>query len=760
MRGGITLAPFLLVFAYCLAIPVTIRHWRRASDRTTEADADRNAEPPWRIAFGLGITVLLLYLATLAPSTAMWDTSEYMTAAYTLGLPHPPGNPLFVLIGRVFSVLPIARDVAVRINLLAAICSAASASLWFVTIERVSSTWIERRWQRMALATLGTLAGATAFTVWNQSVVNEKVYTVSLVGLAIVSWLMVRWSAHPDGDESDRRLLLAAYLCGLGYANHIAGMIPVPAMFVAILARRPRTLLRWRLLLAGAGLMLLGMTPFATQPIRSAFNPPINEGEPTACRNGLALECTFSRGTLDAFLYNLNRSQYGKPELTDRQAPWTAQLGMWWLYFKWQWLRDAGDESPGLQLTVAMGFLAIIGLGGWVHFQRDRRTFWYFGSFVGILTVGLVFYLNFRYGASQAPRLDVPREVRDRDYFFLWSFSALSVWIALGLGVIWRGLMALLPVSPTRAALVTLPLLAAIPVVPFAGNWRSASRHGDRTTLAFAHDLLNSVEPYGVLVTGGDNDTFPLWYAQEVEGIRRDVTVAVLSLMNTDWFARSLVRRPIYTYDESRGPALYRGRTWPKPATPPLRMTLAEVDSLPQFVSLNTPVVFRAGGIETTIDPRNLEPDGAGGGILERADILVLRMITDAWPSRPIYISRTTGRFAQRIGLGEYVITRGLAQALVSSPESASTEVVRIEDDGWFDVSTSSLLWNDVYLGPAALVANGHWIDRPSLSTPFAYFVAGSYLARSLDHGGDSLSAARIYDTVRQLSTVMRLDRP
>src|SRR5688572_25632332 len=75
--------------------------------------------------------ILALYVTTLAPSTAMWDASEYITAAYTLGIPHPPGNPLFVLLGRVASLVPIG-DVAYRINLLAAMSSAAAAGIWFL----------------------------------------------------------------------------------------------------------------------------------------------------------------------------------------------------------------------------------------------------------------------------------------------------------------------------------------------------------------------------------------------------------------------------------------------------------------------------------------------------------------------------------------------------------------------------------------------------------------------------------------------------
>src|SRR5690349_13483372 len=84
-----------------------------------------------------------------------------------------------------------------------------------------------------------------------------------------------------------------------------------------------------------------------------------------------------------------------------------------------------------------------------------------------------------------------------------------------------------------RGLLLASPVLL-VALVPLVANWHYAQRRGDYTTIAFARDLLDSVEPYGVLVTYGDNDTFPLWYAQEVDGIRKDVTVAVLSLLNTD----------------------------------------------------------------------------------------------------------------------------------------------------------------------------------------------------------------------------------
>src|SRR3970282_802800 len=118
--------------------------------------------------------------------------------------------------------------------------------------ERVVLSWLAERWQRVLCSALAALIGATAFTVWSQAVVNEKVYTVSLVGFTIISWLRGRWCAHPCGPKAVRILILIDYLLGLGYSNHMAGFVAGPAVAIAGLVRRATTLLRWPLLPAGA----------------------------------------------------------------------------------------------------------------------------------------------------------------------------------------------------------------------------------------------------------------------------------------------------------------------------------------------------------------------------------------------------------------------------------------------------------------------------------------------------------------------------
>jgi len=733
------------------------------------ADDELDYRPSYRAAAITSTIIFLLYLVTLSPSTAMWDTSEYIAAAYDFGLPHPPGNPFFVILGRFFAILPIAPNVAMRINILAALSSAGAAGMWFLITERVLVGWLPERWQRIVGGSLAAAIGATAFTVWAQSVVNEKVYTISLLGLAIVSWLIVRWCDEPDGPKADRLLVLIAYLSGLGYAVHMAGFLALPAVAIAVTIRRPRTLLRWRLLLAIAGTLALGMTPFLTQPLRAAHFPGINEGEPTGCETRIGVGCTFSTVTYDRFMYNFNRGQYGKPALSDRQAPFIAQVDMWWEYFKWQWFRDPFGRWPGGQRMLAMFFLLLGGLGGYVHWKRDRRSFSYFGPLMLTVTLGLITYMNFKYGSSQSPELgdSVAREVRDRDYFYLWSFSAWSVWAALGLVYVWETIAALigservqrgdetLDLPQRRSWLFATPVLVVI-LIPLFANWQSASRAGQTDTADFAADLLNSVEPYGILITSGDNDTFPLWYAQEVEGIRRDVIVACLSLLKTDWYTRQLLRRPVYEYDSLRGPAIYRGKVWKKPSGPPLKMTMQEADAVPAVVALSAPQTFRKEGtdIVATIKPRSY---GEFTG-LERDDLFVLYLIRDSYPERPFFFSRTSGRYPEELGFTPYIVTVGLARKLMPSTPKAGNGIRSLPGEGWFDALTTRALWETTFRAPASLARRSVWVDRPSVGIPILYMRTAWEVSVALNQLGLKDEAARFWTQAELIAHATQLE--
>ena len=709
--------------------------------------------------------VFILYLLTLAPSVAMWDTGEYMAAVKVLGIPHPPGNPFFVLLGHAFASLPIPVSYGARINIMAALASALSAGFWFLITERIVARWIVERWQRLVVAGVATLIGATAFTVWNQSVVNEKVYTISLLFFTITSWIIIEWIEDPDSPRADRLVVLVCFLLGLGYSNHPAGFLPLPAAGVAMLMTRWRTLLRWKLVLAALGALIIGLTPFIYEPVRAAYFPGINEGAPTACETKLEASCTFTSLTTDRLMANINREQYGQK--LERGAPYSSQVGMWWLYFKWQWLRDSHQTMQGLQFVLAFLFLGLGLLGGYVHWERDRKTFWYFGPLMFTMTLALIYYLNFKLGWSQDPEMrDLAHEVRDRDYFYIWSFSAWGVWASIGLSYIWEQLALVLggdargadktpgkkaataPVAPwpsRRGFMLAAPILL-IALIPLFANWRFASRAGHEFTDQWARDYLNSLEPYAIVITNGDNDTFPLWYAQEVDGVRRDVTVAVTTYLDTDWFVRQIIRRPIETYDAAKGPAIYRGTTWKKPSGPPLKMTFAEADAIPEYIQINQPQIFKQNNIMLNIDP----------GYLVRDELVLLRLIKDAFPERPIYLS-TGGGGHLSTALQPYLLSQGFVQKLVDHPISDTAETPHILGLN-LDLERTKALWNDVYGAPAALIKEGDWIDRASFGIPYTYAFTGAVLSEALKARGDTKGADTVMSRVRGIVKAARIE--
>jgi hypothetical protein len=271
------------------------------------------------------------------------------------------------------------------------------------------------------------------------------------------------------------------------------------------------------------------------------------------------------------------------------------------------------------------------------------------------------------------------------------------------------------------------------------GNWSQASRAGQRDTRDFAHDLLNSVEPYGILVTVGDNDTFPLWYAQEVEGIRQDVVVANTSLLNTDWYTRQLIRRPVFAYDKAAGPAVFRDRDWPKPSGSVLSLTMNQADSVPLYEQLREPMMFKQDSLEAILDPRALQD-----GIVQRADFLVLQMIRDNWKTRPVFFSRTAGGYPQSLGFGPYLISQGLARKLSHTVPTPSPDTLLLQGEGFVDVGRTARLWNETFVGHRSITSRGDWVDKPSAGIPALYVSVGLTLHDALKAQGKNAQATAV----------------
>ena len=706
-------------------------------------------DPPYLWAGCVAVGALVLYLITLAPTTQFWDASEYITAAHALGIPHPPGNPFFVILAHVWGLIPLAGDYARRINLLAATTSAVTAGIWFLIAER----WLQPvvapgRWRRVA-ATAGTLVGCTSFTVWNQSVVNEKVYTLSMLTIALVLWLTMRWADQPAATRRDHQLVLIVYLLALSATNHLMGLLVAPAVVVYVLGTDPRVLLRPRFLMAALLVAAVGTSVNLFIPIRAHLDPYLNQGDAT---------------TWPALQAVLTREQFGKPSVfANPMYPpgadnpghtlvlYGQQLLNYLQYFTWQFGRD---WMAAAQRALAVLFAALGLLGARRHWQAERRAAVAMTALMLTLTGALVFYLNFKWGYSQpysAPGLE--HEVRERDYFFIASFAAWGIWVALGLATVMEWIQQALatrapaPSPARRWALSAVVLLLAL--VPLAGNRLTAPRSGETLARDYARDVLQSVDPYALLVTAGDNDTFPLWYAQEVEGVRRDVSVLVLSLANTDWYLRQLQHRPPETFAPARAPALYRERAWPRPTAPWMSRFYRDgpADTLPPYLELPQLVTARLGPVTLTLDPNVL-----GRPYLERAELAVLQIIKDQVGKRPIYFSASTGNYGDRLGLGAYLVGEGLVRRVLARPAAPSDSVRLLPDRGFVNVPRTSALAFGVYQGgeAAARPRPRGWVDVPSQNSLLGYVFVYDTIAAALAGQQPALAAraAQLRDAI------------
>lgn len=681
-------------------------------------------DPPFRAAAVAGVGLFAIYVLTLAPTTAFWDTSEYIATAHILGIPHPPGNPLFVVLARVWIVLlaPLGLPVAVRVNLLAAFTSAGAGFFFYLVAHRILVSHLGEGRRALVGAAAAALLGGTAFTVWNQANVNEKVYTLSVLVIAAVSWLAVRWRDRRDHPRSDRYLLTALFLMVLGSTNHLMSVLPAPAFALFVLLTDWRAVLRPAFVSRVVALVLLGISFNLFLPIRAAQEPVINEGHPTcASATGAALAVfTNGRAGCPALADNLTRKQYQKPDFTEvRMAPLKSQLLNYYQYFDWQWARGIHPSAlPGTTRTPFTLLFLALGLAGlWAAFRADRVVAVYLGALVLTVSFGLVYYLNFKYGYSLAPEITAPRthEVRERDYFFIASFTVWGVLAGVGLAWCWGAASSL--VRHPRRGLVTAPVMMAA-LIPLVLNWSWATRAGDYAARDWAFNLLQSVEPYGVIFTNGDNDTFPLWYVQEVEGIRQDVTVIVGEYLNTTWYPKQLqaltTPEAQRDFDPSSAPGLYTGAV-ARPSGSILAFEPGEMDGI-GYATLGEDVTLSLPGLAVTY------PEGTR---LNRIHQLALAVIHDAGHERPIYFASSGGLMSE-LGLAPWGVRHGLASKLVLRPRDTLAVEGLVQGSPeyggeWFDVERTLTLYDDVFRW-RGIRDRDLWPDHSTLNVPYYFY--------------------------------------
>ncbi len=531
----------------------------------------------------------IVYILTTAPSLSWWDCGEFLATSCYLQIGHPPGAPLYSLLEHLFMLLA-GGDVmrmAFYGNLLSAVAGGVTGAFLCWSIIRLAERLrLSRRYEEESTAPVAfssLLAGATGSliytfcdTAWFNAVESE-VYSLSMLFSAAIFWAGLRWYDCRDEQQAPRWLLLIALLLGLSYCVHQLSLLTIPALLLMYILKRHRSgLLKarlWPTLPLAALLFLIGTTPLLIIPIRAQANPPINEGNPSTWANFRAYmqREQYSHAPLypriwrvrnegDLATYSTWCNDPQQPTLTENTQYFVGyQLGYMYLrYLMWNFSGRYNDRQGYLSLQngqfltgippldrLLVGtsakipdsmniaghhvyymlplLLALIGM--FFHLRRKKGDGWVVATLFAMSGVVLSVYLN-----------HPAYEPRERDYAYILSFYAFAVWAGLGAQAVAQWLQRHLP---GRWHKLSVLLLA----VPLLMAWQNLDDH-DRSNHHIPHDVatnyLNECGENAILLTYGDNDTFPFWYLQQVEGVRTDVQVINLNLFAGAWYQQQM----------------------------------------------------------------------------------------------------------------------------------------------------------------------------------------------------------------------------
>ena len=361
---------------------------------------------------------------------------------------------------------------------------------------------------------------------------------------------------------------------------------------------------------------------------------------------------------------------------------------------------DLGKDNQGhnvyYMLPLILGLIGLI----WQSFAGERgiQQFWVVFFLFFMTGIAIVLYLN-----------QPPNQPRERDYAFAGSFYAFAIWIGMGVAGLWKLIRMIIGAYKRKSASVYVAgaacvLGVAVPVQMVSQTWDDHDRSGRYAARDFAINYLNSLEPNAIVFCNGDNDTFPLWYAQEVEGVRPDVKIVNLSYLASDWYANQM-RQQTYTAEpihftatpadlayekmevvipgRERAPAdllsslklLYSGKTFNEDYRYP------ELPSSVLTIPVDKETVIKRGLVEPgdtanivneIVIDLNASSAIRNKGYVSLGELLMLDIIAtnaaEGWP-RPIYWCSTVGN-EYHLGLSDYMRSTGMTHQLVPTMQS------------------------------------------------------------------------------------------
>ena len=726
------------------------------------------------IAFFIFLLTFVVYFDTMAPTVSYWDCGEFIAVSHTLGVPHPPGSPFFLLLGRIFSMLPFSEDIAFRVNIISPLVSALAVMLLYLSIVKVVTHWRGeiKNISDSLIVFGGGVSGALAFAFTDShwfNAVEAEVYAFSTFFTAIVVWLILLWNEKADQKGHERYLLIIAYMIGLATGLHLLNLLAIPFITLIIYFRKYKVewktfginvlitaviffvihngiikglpkmaagflgvwgtaflifsifgLMVWAILnkqhlisfvATSVVLVLLGYSTYTMIFIRSNQDPTIDENDPETVEAMISYLEREQYGSVGQFprrfkglrqMYEVvgppaingeyssrQKSQYRKIDMSKQwDFFWNYQIKkMYNRYFLWQFAGRGPSTESGVTAMGAnsredgvhwsqfgLPLALIIGLiGMFYHGSKDQRMSFSVMSLFLLTGYAIIIYLN----------QDDPQP-RERDYSYVGSFFAFSIWIGAGVSAIGEFIEKKIGDTNLRNRLLSIMLvlvIAFMPGVMMSVNYHSHDRSGNYVAWDYSYNILQSVGPNGILFTNGDNDTFPLWYLQEVENVRKDVAVVNLSLLNTPWYIKQ--------WKEAR-PENTKFINLSDNQVDAITSRLQRWEEKKVQVPVNNDPKNDQGYIEW-----NLKPTFAGQA-LRVQDIMILRIIKDANWKVPIYFAVTVSQ-SNRIGLDSYLDMQGLTFQLKSHKTEPVDQdmmyknlMTQIGPDNWstgFDIS-------------------------------------------------------------------------
>lgn len=473
----------------------------------------------YRILFILSsVLPFFVYLLTANPSVVFFDAGELIVSSFILSPGHPPGYPLYVLLGKFSSFLPFGA-VAYKLNMMAAFFSSLSTLMVFLMTSRILKglrASDDAEGYKDLIAFFTALIFAFSYDFWNQAVIAE-VYPMNTFIAGLIIYLLLLWRDKERGIRgygdtertvadspihrftSSRLLYLVSFLLGLGLGNHHTLLVVLPVLFLIIAVTDWRLLFNSKAWGISVLFFIFGLSVYIFLPLRALQDPELNWGDPE----------TFSR-----FKWVLFREGYPRQGLY-------RPLSLFWKQLK--------------TLDIVYAFSGVgfaIGCLGLAAYLRERLTEVLITATVFlVLSVGIVIYGN-----------PIEENIFLIESFHTPSYMIFSVWIGLGmffiLGLLFRAGQSFVRQKWIVPVLVILMALLPASLLAYFYPWND--RSNDLVAYDYAQNELASMPSTSILFTWGDSGAFPLWYLQIVERYQPGVLLVHTPHLSTKWYIDEL----------------------------------------------------------------------------------------------------------------------------------------------------------------------------------------------------------------------------